>query len=317
MNIGKQITDAEWQVMKVLWENEMLSSGEIVKKLNTDFDWSTNTVKTFLSRLVNKAVLGVDTSKRFPRYYPLYTEMECVKQEMQNIIKRVYGGNQNHETVHFAFYGANDQTYIETLALSIEGDYARISKILNCNLQEKQSIYIYSTQKRLHSALGVHDGPKWLRAGWTWEILHIAPKETFSDIEPERVLAHVLSQLLIHRLNPNLPYFLQQGFSAYLSRWLKLDRIKESIMKNYEILSIEALKQINDSYDDFRYRGGYELGFALAEFIVDKYGNERLLSIIKNCQKIEEVITNDDSLVSDFKHYLLSKYIGVGVDHND
>ncbi|SNK34993.1 transcriptional repressor [Streptococcus pneumoniae] len=49
-----QISDAEWQVMKIIWMQGEQTSTDLIRVLAERFDWSKSTVQTLLSRLVEK-----------------------------------------------------------------------------------------------------------------------------------------------------------------------------------------------------------------------------------------------------------------------
>ncbi|CZB88628.1 CopY/TcrY family copper transport repressor [Streptococcus pneumoniae] len=52
-----QISDAEWQVMKIIWmQGEQTSTG-LIRVLAERFDWSKSTIQTLLARLVEKECL--------------------------------------------------------------------------------------------------------------------------------------------------------------------------------------------------------------------------------------------------------------------
>src|SRR5213083_2639350 len=51
------ISDAEWDVMKVVWDHGPLTSGEVVKRLEAEKDWKPRTIKTLLARLVQKGAV--------------------------------------------------------------------------------------------------------------------------------------------------------------------------------------------------------------------------------------------------------------------
>ena len=52
-----QISDAEWQVMKIVWMQGEQTSSDLIKVLAERFDWSKSTVQTLLARLVEKECL--------------------------------------------------------------------------------------------------------------------------------------------------------------------------------------------------------------------------------------------------------------------
>ena len=52
-----QISDAEWQVMKIIWMQGEQTSTDLIRVLAERFDWSKSTVQTLLARLVDKGCL--------------------------------------------------------------------------------------------------------------------------------------------------------------------------------------------------------------------------------------------------------------------
>ncbi|WP_420790211.1 CopY/TcrY family copper transport repressor [Streptococcus sp. K0074] len=52
-----QISDAEWQVMKIIWMQGEQTSTDLIRVLAERFDWSKSTIQTLLARLVEKKCL--------------------------------------------------------------------------------------------------------------------------------------------------------------------------------------------------------------------------------------------------------------------
>ena len=52
-----QISDAEWQVMKIIWMQGEQTSTDLIRVLAERFEWSKSTVQTLLARLVEKECL--------------------------------------------------------------------------------------------------------------------------------------------------------------------------------------------------------------------------------------------------------------------
>jgi len=90
-----QISEAEWQVMKVLWAKSPLRAIEVIEKLKGSTDWKPKTIKTLLSRLVKKEALAYKEEKNAYLYYPIVSENECAKEETKSFINRVYDGSLN------------------------------------------------------------------------------------------------------------------------------------------------------------------------------------------------------------------------------
>ncbi len=91
MNIPK-ISDSEWEVMKLVWKSSPLTSEDIIASLSEKMDWSPQTIKTFINRLLKKGALRYEKNGRSYVYYPLVEEKECVLAESKSFIERVYDG---------------------------------------------------------------------------------------------------------------------------------------------------------------------------------------------------------------------------------
>jgi BlaI family transcriptional regulator, penicillinase repressor len=95
------ISDAEWQVMNVIWDGQPLTAGEIVERLSGEFDWSRATVKTMLHRLTKKQVLTFETQGNRYVYRSSVRRADCVKQESRSFLARVFGGESASLLAHF------------------------------------------------------------------------------------------------------------------------------------------------------------------------------------------------------------------------
>ncbi|NRF90302.1 penicillinase repressor BlaI [Paenibacillus frigoriresistens] len=86
------ISDAEWEVMKVLWAKTPCTANEVIDALEVRTDWKPKTVRTLLNRLAQKQAISYSQENRVYAYFPLVSEDECVKSETQSFLKRIYGG---------------------------------------------------------------------------------------------------------------------------------------------------------------------------------------------------------------------------------
>lgn len=68
-----QISDAEWQVMKIIWMQGEQTSTDLIRVLAERFDWSKSTIKTLLARLVEKECLTRKKEGKFFVYSALLT----------------------------------------------------------------------------------------------------------------------------------------------------------------------------------------------------------------------------------------------------
>ena len=57
-----QISNAEWRIMKIIWMEGKQTSTDLIAVLSERFDWSKSTIKTLLTRLVEKGCLTREKS---------------------------------------------------------------------------------------------------------------------------------------------------------------------------------------------------------------------------------------------------------------
>jgi BlaI family penicillinase repressor len=95
------ISDAEWQVMNVVWDGQPLTSQEIVARLEGEADWAPATVKTMLHRLVRKSVLTYELAGNRYVYRSRVRRTSCVQQASRSFLKRVFGGESASLLSHF------------------------------------------------------------------------------------------------------------------------------------------------------------------------------------------------------------------------
>ena len=88
-----QISEAEYEVMKIVWKSAPISTTEITKRLLAVTDWNPKTTQTLIKRLVNKGALSYEKQSRVFVYRPLVEEREYRNQESRSFLDRFYGGH--------------------------------------------------------------------------------------------------------------------------------------------------------------------------------------------------------------------------------
>lgn len=96
-----RISEAEWEVMKVLWARSPRAAQEVVEALARRTDWHHRTIRTLLSRLVKKGALAFSREGRSYLYRPRVAEEECVKAVSESFLDRVFGGALQPMLSHF------------------------------------------------------------------------------------------------------------------------------------------------------------------------------------------------------------------------
>ena len=95
------ISDAEWQVMNVVWNGQPLTAQEVIAGLANQAEWAPPTVKTMLHRLVKKRVLTYEAQGNRYVYRSKVRRSDCVKLASRSFLQRVFDGEAGPLLAHF------------------------------------------------------------------------------------------------------------------------------------------------------------------------------------------------------------------------
>lgn len=93
MNKVNKISEAELEVMKILWDaDQPVSTHTICKELEEQMGWDRSTVRTLIRRLVGKEVI-LQKKLDVYCYSPLVSEAEYLNAQTESFINKLYGGS--------------------------------------------------------------------------------------------------------------------------------------------------------------------------------------------------------------------------------
>ncbi|MBZ9618270.1 BlaI/MecI/CopY family transcriptional regulator [Clostridium estertheticum] len=115
-----KITNAEWEIMKIIWINPKITAINITNELNDKFEWKLATVKTLINRLLTKSAIGFNKVGYEYLYFPLVSENECIKSERKSFINRVFNGSMQSLLLNFTQSQEISETDIEELITILE-----------------------------------------------------------------------------------------------------------------------------------------------------------------------------------------------------
>lgn len=126
-----QVTDAEWDVMDAIWvlESSSLDSHQtqtvgyapklIIEKVQRQRDWNHRTIRTLLSRLVEKRAIHVDVDGNKHTYRSAVARDACVRTVAKSFTERFFGGNVKSMLLHFVENGELSETDIAEIRRSL------------------------------------------------------------------------------------------------------------------------------------------------------------------------------------------------------
>ena len=98
MNISK----SELVVLQTLWDESPLTVGQVIERVQKTVDWHDNTIKTLLSRLLEKGAVDRHKDGRQFFYQPLVSRDVVVTEEAEGLLERFFDGRMPRLVAHFA-----------------------------------------------------------------------------------------------------------------------------------------------------------------------------------------------------------------------
>lgn len=85
-----ELTEAEWIIMKVVWENEPCAAGTVQEILRKSKNWAYSTVKGAMDRMVEKDFLEINKIRNLQLFKSKITQAEAKKREFRKMLKRAF-----------------------------------------------------------------------------------------------------------------------------------------------------------------------------------------------------------------------------------
>ena len=92
MGKSPKISDAELQVLQVLWDESPMGATDLAERVGPANGWSLATVKTLLSRLLAKGAVKAESEGRRFRYHPAIERGAVAGRQAGKLVERMFGG---------------------------------------------------------------------------------------------------------------------------------------------------------------------------------------------------------------------------------
>ena len=87
-----ELTEAEWSVIKAVWETEPCTAPAIQEKLFRPTGWTYSTVRTLMDRMVAKRVLKAKKEGKLTIYHSAVTRRQAQHGELFYTLKHAFNG---------------------------------------------------------------------------------------------------------------------------------------------------------------------------------------------------------------------------------
>ena len=100
--MAERASESEMQVLSALWDKAPQTAADLTQRIGKINGWTQATVKTLLSRLVQKGAVTAEADGRRYLYRPAIDRAEAVGEESQRFVDRLFGGRVSPMIAHLA-----------------------------------------------------------------------------------------------------------------------------------------------------------------------------------------------------------------------
>jgi len=87
-----ELTEAEWDIMKIVWEKEPCAAGTVQETLAKSRHRAYSTVKTTMDRMVEKGFLQIERIRNLQLFKSCISEVDARRGEFRKMLKRAFDG---------------------------------------------------------------------------------------------------------------------------------------------------------------------------------------------------------------------------------
>ena len=87
-----EVTEAEWEILNIVWEKEPCAAGTVQEALVDRKDWAYTTVKLTMNRMVKKGFLEIEKIRNLQLFRACISRAEARRGELRKMLDRAFGG---------------------------------------------------------------------------------------------------------------------------------------------------------------------------------------------------------------------------------
>nr|APY23863.1 beta-lactamase repressor [Staphylococcus arlettae] len=95
------ISNAEWEIINVLWTQSPLSANQMIEKVQQAKAWNDKTIRTLITRLYKKGLLSREKQAGVYQYTPTVEEDDIKYEKTKNLVNQLYGGDVKSLVLNF------------------------------------------------------------------------------------------------------------------------------------------------------------------------------------------------------------------------
>jgi hypothetical protein len=203
------------------------------------------------------------------------------------------------ESKHFAFYSTpGDIGVLDSIAATLESNYSRITNRLGIEIEKKTTVKVFPDLTSFHTAIKYPDAPDWVVGVCiNDELLMVSPlnpgsMHTYKSLM--QVVVHEFVHIAVYyarngKESAPLPRWLAEGYAQYEAGQIN-DHIRNIVKSSLKDKTPPTWAQLDAASDmEFGQMNGYGITVMIVEFLVSKYGIDKLVMLIKAPEKMESI----------------------------
>jgi hypothetical protein len=207
--------------------------------------------------------------------------------------------NLAKESQHFYFYSSNgDIEVLDSLATTLENNYSRITNRLGIQIEKKINVKVYPNVKSFHVAINYPDAPDWVVGTSIGdELMMVSPlnpgsSHTYKSLM--QVIVHEFVHIAVYyargeKESTALPRWLSEGYAQYEAGQIN-EYIRKSVKSSLMDKTPPTWTQLDTvSVMEFGKMNGYGFSVTIVEFLIIKYGIDKLVLLLKEPENIESI----------------------------
>jgi len=87
-----ELTEAEWEIMRIVWDRQPCTAGTVQEELAATRDRAYSTIKTTMDRMAEKGLLRIERIRNLQLFRSCVSEVEAKRGEFRRMLKRAFDG---------------------------------------------------------------------------------------------------------------------------------------------------------------------------------------------------------------------------------
>ena len=87
-----ELTEAEWEILKIVWQEQPCAAGTVQEALAQSKDWAYATVKSTMDRMVEKGFLEITRIRHLQLFRSCISQVEARRGELRKLLARAFDG---------------------------------------------------------------------------------------------------------------------------------------------------------------------------------------------------------------------------------